>query len=301
MPQLYIDDETWAPKAREALGWVKYHQDHNIYDQSGIDIDFQLPYFPHEPWLDIAKQFDIALELSQPQAGEWVLDLGAGRGWAAKHFALRGCQAVAIDIVSDDQVGLGRSRALMQAAGVTYDTLIADSEQLPFADRSFDLVFCAAALHHTTDLARLLKNIGRVLRPGGRMIAINEPCVPDQSDDEELRQTVLAEELSYGINETRPRLADYRRVLRAAGLHEQLLVTPETYQSTLENMTAWSLELRISSPSAFIQPEPHLPTKVWRILGRRKPMPPYRSQLPQGWIDHLLRERGAAMILLATK
>jgi SAM-dependent methyltransferase len=223
MAYLYVDDEIWQPKAREAVGWVKYHQDHNIYDQAGVDIDFQLPYFPHEPWTDIAQQFDIALAITQPQPGAWVLDIGAGRGWAAKHFAMRGCNAVAVDIVDDDQVGLGRSRALMQQAGVVYDTLIADSERLPFAASSFDLVFCAAALHHTTDLNCLVRNIGRVLKPGGRMIAINEPCVSEHADDAELRRTALAEELSYGINETRPRLKNYRCALHQAGLQEQTI------------------------------------------------------------------------------
>lgn len=294
MPYLFIEDESWQPKAREAQGWVAYHKDRNIYDQTGSDLDFQLPYFPHEPWTDVARQFDIALDLIKPQPGQWVLDVGAGRGWAAKHFALRGCNAVALDIVDDDQVGLGRARALMEQANVVFDTMIADTERLPFAADCFDIVFCAAALHHTTDLGQLIANISRVLRPGGRLVAINEPCIPDDTDDEELRRTALAEELAYGINETRPRLRDYRSVLRVAGLKEQVLVTPESYPLSLEDMEAWSQGLQILPPSA-LESTNRLSDRLLRLFGRPQ------KALRERWIEYLLKERGGSMIMVATK
>lgn len=274
MPHIYINDALWQPKAREAVGWITYHQDHQIYDQTGVEIDFQLPFFPHDPWIDIAHQFNIALELVQPQSGEWVLDVGAGRSWAAKQFAMRGCQAVAVDIVDDDQVGLGRSRALMAQANVVYDALIADSERLPFAANSFDLVFCSAALHHTTNLDRLVGQIGRVLKPGGRMVAINEPCVEDASDDALLRRTVLAEELAYGINETRPRLDDYRRALRVAGLREQRLFPWHAWNMSLDTVRAWANEMGVVAPAA--------PTI-------------------QAWTDAILRQKGGALVMVAQK
>ncbi|NJL06462.1 MAG: hypothetical protein HC911_16470 [Chloroflexaceae bacterium] len=131
MAYLYVDDERWQPLAREAAGWVQYHQDHQMYDQAGSDIDFQTPYFPHDPWITVARNFDIAREIIQPQPGMWVLDVGAGRGWASKHLALAGCNVVAVDITADDQVGLGRAQAIMQQAGTCFDPIIADNENLP--------------------------------------------------------------------------------------------------------------------------------------------------------------------------
>ena len=253
MPYLYVDDEQWRPKAREADGWVRIHKDKGIYDQTGVDIDFRLPYFEEEPWIGVARQFDIALELIRPTPGMRVLDVGAGRGWAAKHLAVRGCRAVAVDVTADDQIGLGRSRALMDEAGVLFDALVADSERLPFADASFDVVFCAAALHHTTDLAALMANIARVLRRGGRLVAINEPCIADEADDEEVRRTHIAEELAYGINETRPRLDDYRRVLSAAGLRETSLFTWQSHGMSRAALAAWSRGLGVPEPSTFLR------------------------------------------------
>jgi SAM-dependent methyltransferase len=295
MPHIYVDDAFWQPKAREAIGWVKYHQDRHIYNQTGVDIDFQLPFFPHDPWIDIAHQFNIALALAKPQPGEWVLDVGAGRSWAAKQFAVRGCHAVAIDIVDDDQVGLGRSRALMQQANVVYDALIADSERLPFAPASFDLVFCSAALHHTTNLEQLMQNISRVLKRGGRMVAINEPCVEDTSDDQLLRRTVLAEELAYGINETRPRLADYRRALRLAGLQEQALFPWHAWHMPHEQVVAWAAGMGVQPPQAVS------PTSAWHTQRLLPWQHDTAEQSTYEWTDAILQQRGGAMLLLATK
>jgi SAM-dependent methyltransferase len=264
-----------------------------MYDQTGVDIDFRSPYHEVDPWREVARQFDIVLERANPRPGEWVLDLGAGRGWAAKHLALRGCQVVAVEIVDDDQVGLGRSRALMQEAGVVYDTMIADSENLPFADASFDMVFGAAVLHHTTDLDLLLRNIGRILRPGGRLVAINEPCIHDASDDAELQRTVLAEELAYGINETRPRLDDYRRALHQAGMQEQDMFAFHAYGLPLESLAAWSRELGILPPAAVIQPED---IALYTQSAAGQPW-----QAPRIWMDYLLRQCGGTLILIATR
>lgn len=301
MAYLYVDDEKWRPKAREALGWVKYHQDRNIYDQSGVDIDFQLPYFPHDPWKDIARQFDIAIELINPQPGAWVLDVGAGRGWGAKHFALRGCQAVAVEINDDDQIGLGRSRAMMKQADVIYDLLIADSENLPFAAGCFDIVFSSAALHHTSHLDQLVAQIARVLRPGGTLIAINEPCLADKHDEAELQRSI-ADERSYGINENHPHLDDYREALRQAGLREQLLFAWHAYGMTVEALTSWSAELNVAPPAAFDRAATSPLTMLWRKWrGRNQPAAAQRWSLPQRWMDNLLRERGGGIILTATK
>jgi len=302
MPLLYVDDERWQPKAREAVGWVEFHKDRGIYDQTGVEIDHMLPYFPEQPWLDIGKMFDVALDLVRPAPGKWVLDVGAGRGWAAKQLAVRGCNAVAIEINPDDQVGLGRSNALMRRTGVPYSAVIGDSENLPFADGAFDVVFSAAALHHTSDLDLLLRNIGRVLRPGGIMVAMNEPCVRDSATSAELERAV-AEELSYGINENHPFLDDYRRALAGAGLGDADIFAWQAYKMPPEAMAEWSAQLGIEPPSAFAPPPPR---QGWfaRLLGRPAPAPaaPAGSVIPpRPWMDHMLRRVGGSIVILARK
>jgi len=228
IPHLYIEDEQWVPKAREAQGWVDYHKERDIYIQPEDAVDLKIPYYPEEPWIGVGHSFDIALKHLSAflKPGMAVLDLGAGRGWAAKQFALRRCQAVALDITDDENIGLGRAWALMKHANVRFDPIIADGERLPLLPESFDLVFCAAALHHTSDLPLFVSNIHRVLRPGGILCAIREPCIAiDQSAERVLRQDA-GPELKHGINEQRPNFLEYWSALRHAGFAETDFLWP---------------------------------------------------------------------------
>jgi SAM-dependent methyltransferase len=243
LPHLYVDDESWSPNAREARGWVEIHKSLGIYEQTGVEIDLQLPYFPEEPWIGVARHFDAALEVAALTGRETVLDLGAGRGWAAKHFALRGCRVVAIDIVADDQVGLGRAWVLMEHSGARFEPVIGDFERLPFREGSFDLVFCAAVLHHSVDLPRLLRSVLRVLKAGGRLVAVNEPCLGAGENEQEVLERDAAQELSFGIKETRPNLGRYWAAFREAGFRNVELVPVDAYGLDDEELERWTRDV----------------------------------------------------------
>ncbi len=96
-------------------------------------------------------------------AGLRVLDLGCGHGMASVVLARRGAKVTAFDL-SAGYVAEARQRA--SANGVTVDFLIADGQNLPFADHSFDRVWGNAILHHL-DLKLAASELHRVLRPGG--------------------------------------------------------------------------------------------------------------------------------------
>ena len=240
MPQLYLNDERWQPKAREAEGWVTFHKNLGIYDVVEDAVDLHIPYCPEEPWISVARSFDVAMRMVELTGKETILDLGAGRGWAAKYFARLGCRVVALDVVADDNVGLGRARALMDHAGVYFDRIIADGENLPLAPDSFDLVFCAAALHHSSHLPELLQQVARVMKPGGRLLAVREPCISIADDEAATLADVAADEMAVGINETRPDLIDYVVALNGAGLTVVRGVTPDTYGMTDSDLAAHS-------------------------------------------------------------
>lgn len=218
LPLLYVNDKNWQSKAIEADGWVICHKNQGIYNVAENAVDLQIPYYPQEPWIQVARSFNAALEHLNLTGNETILDLGAGRGWAAKEFAKRGCQVVALDVVPDENVGLGRARALMDQAGVYFDRLIGDGENLPFLPNTFDIVFCAAALHHATNLLTLFQNIYHVLKPGGRLCAINEPCISVIEDEKAVLTRDATAELEVGTNETRPNLITYHQQLTQAGL-----------------------------------------------------------------------------------
>lgn len=262
MPYLYIDDVQWQPKKREADGWVKIHQEQGIYDQTEGGVDLQLPYYPEPPWLKVARSFDFALDQLQLSGTETILDLGAGRGWAAKQFALRGCRVVAVDIVPDEQVGLGRGQVLMENAGTYFDRLIADMENLPFQPHSFDLVFCCGTLHHSSHLDQLMSNIHRVLKPHGRLCAINEPCLSIFSNPQAELHRSAADELRLGINETRPTIPDYYHHLAAAGLKLLSAIPAHTYGMTEKDLAGYA-QFVGAMPASFIW---HTPLhSLWRL------------------------------------
>lgn len=103
--------------------------------------------------------FDVVAE-SRPAR---VLDVGCGLGQIAERFAKElGAEVHAID-VSARMVELTRARGI--------DARVADVEELPFADGTFDCVFAGWVLYHVPGLERAVSECARVLRPGGRLVA----------------------------------------------------------------------------------------------------------------------------------
>ena len=92
-----------------------------------------------------------------------VLEVGCGWGELAEWIAREtGAEVVAVDL-SPRMVELASERGI--------DASVADVQNLPFADGSFDLVVAAWMLYHVPDLERGLSEIARVLRPGGTFVA----------------------------------------------------------------------------------------------------------------------------------
>ena len=247
LPLLYIDDEKWASKAIEAEGWVSYHKELGIYEVVEDAVDLKIPYYDEEPWITVGTNFDLALKALNLTGNETVLDLGAGRGWAAKQFALKGCKVVALDIVTDQNIGLGRANAIMQNAGVQFDLVIGDGENLPFYPDQFDLIFCSATLHHSSNLDLLFANIAKVLKPGGRFCGVNEPSIPFwQSETDAL--SMSTDELEHGINETRPNLKTYNNAATSNGLNVDLACPVQCVKMSDETVADWAHNLGVELP-----------------------------------------------------
>jgi SAM-dependent methyltransferase len=98
-----------------------------------------------------------------------VLEIGCGLGTDGAQFAKAGANYTGIDL-TQAAVDLAKQRfELFQLPGTFR---IADAERLDFPDNSFDLVYSHGVLHHTPDTARAIREIHRVLRPGGRAVVM---------------------------------------------------------------------------------------------------------------------------------
>jgi ubiquinone/menaquinone biosynthesis C-methylase UbiE len=99
-------------------------------------------------------------------AGKDVLEVGCGTGVHARLLAAAGARVRAVDL-TPTAVELTRRR--LELAGLEADVSEADAEALPFADASFDYVWSWGVVHHSERTDRVLAEIARVLRPGGRL------------------------------------------------------------------------------------------------------------------------------------
>ncbi|MEK6303388.1 MAG: class I SAM-dependent methyltransferase [Acidobacteriota bacterium] len=101
--------------------------------------------------------------------GKRVLDLGCGAGPYSIWFAERGAQVSGLDL-SATMISLALQKATQR--GLQLDLQVADiREPLPFTDAEFDLVLTATALHYADDIAGLFREVARVTKRDGRLLA----------------------------------------------------------------------------------------------------------------------------------
>ena len=105
-------------------------------------------------------------EAADVRAGERVLDVAAGNGNATLAAARRFAEVTSTDYVP---ALLEKGRARARAEGFDVQFRVADAEDLPFADGSFDVVLSTFGAMFTPDHARPAREMLRVVRSGGRI------------------------------------------------------------------------------------------------------------------------------------
>lgn len=98
-----------------------------------------------------------------------VLEIGCGLGTDGAQFAEAGAEYTGVDL-TEAAVDLARKRFELFNLSGKFRT--ADAENLDFPDESFDLVYSHGVLHHTPETAKAIREIHRVLRPGGRAMVM---------------------------------------------------------------------------------------------------------------------------------
>lgn len=111
------------------------------------------------------------IALADPQPGWLALDVATGGGHTALAVAARGALVIALDLTAA-MLRAARDHARSRGA----DGLLwvqADGAHLPLPSASLDLVTCRIALHHFPDPAAALTEWARVLKPGGRLVLVD--------------------------------------------------------------------------------------------------------------------------------
>jgi ubiquinone/menaquinone biosynthesis C-methylase UbiE len=99
-----------------------------------------------------------------------ILDVGSGAGQIAKHLLKYADPQAEVTCSDLSQEMLRRARNRLKDARPRF--VVADLTQLPFADGSFDCVTCGYVLEHLPDPRPGLKELSRVLQPGGRLLLL---------------------------------------------------------------------------------------------------------------------------------
>ncbi len=132
--------------------------------------------------------------LAAPRGDELALDLACGPGTFTRAFAARVRFLYALDLTP---AMLAQARqAATQAGLANLGFACGDANSLPFADSALGLAVCAYSFHHFFDPARPVRELGRVLRPGGRM-AIADIIVPAGADPEQNNRIERARDSSH--------------------------------------------------------------------------------------------------------
>jgi ubiquinone/menaquinone biosynthesis C-methylase UbiE len=105
---------------------------------------------------------------SQRLRGKHLLEIGCGLGFDAIEFMKRGVRVTATDLTPANVDLAARHFAF---AGVTPEALrVEDAFDLSFPDATFDAVYSIGVLGHASDPARMVEEVHRVLKPGGRAL-----------------------------------------------------------------------------------------------------------------------------------
>lgn len=119
--------------------------------------EFGHPDYPAEPAFN--RQLNYAA-----RRGQMALEIGCGMGSVAAVMAQQGLRVTALDL---SMTAVQMTRRRFELMGLEGNILQADGEQLPFPDRTFDLVWSWGVIHHSANTARIVEEIYRVLKPGG--------------------------------------------------------------------------------------------------------------------------------------
>ena len=142
---------------------------------------------------------ETSLTFLRPVEGKVVLDLGGSNGWAVKRLLKEGAaEGYVIDINADN----------LPLPEENLTCVVGNGYHLPFVSNQFDIVFESATLHHFEDVPAVLRQIRRVLKPGGIYLSQGNPPRSEQASEDTDRIMYMEK---FGLIETMPKRSEYTK------------------------------------------------------------------------------------------
>jgi SAM-dependent methyltransferase len=139
-------------------------------------------YVKQTPRLWRSPLNDAVVSRLAPTPGERAIDIGAGMGAGVMAAASTGARITAIEPTPFLRRVL-RLRRLLSRSRSRITVLDAAAEHLSIPDRSIDVAWAVNAMHHWVDPAAAAAELARVLRPGGRILLIDEDFTDPEHPD----------------------------------------------------------------------------------------------------------------------
>jgi ubiquinone/menaquinone biosynthesis C-methylase UbiE len=198
------------------------------------------------------EDLDRLLAWGAARRADRVLDVATGGGHTALAFAGIARRVVAYDLT---EPMLAAARAHVRGRGAaTVEFVAGDAGDLPFRDESFDVVTCRTAAHHFADVAAAVRQIYRVLRPGGSLLLQDILG----HDDAASAAFILEVEKRRDPSHVRSyRAAEWKAFLRAVGL----TVMEDAVIWKLREWNEWTGRMRMTTEArreleAFVRQAP---------------------------------------------
>ncbi|MBI4558351.1 MAG: methyltransferase domain-containing protein [Candidatus Hydrogenedentes bacterium] len=178
--------------------------------------------------------------LSHAQSNWTALDIATGTGHTAFAVAPHVARVAGVDLTPEMLI---EARRLSRRHGVTNVAFgLADARWLPFLDQSFELATCRRAAHHFSDLRRALREMRRVLRPGGRLVVDDRSVPEDDFADALMNELDRLHDESH-VREYRP--SEWTTYLEEAGFCVEMVdpyVKPRPLSSLTNGVSAEYVE-----------------------------------------------------------
>lgn len=246
-----------------------------------------------EPWAEKLIRF------AQPRPGEHVLDVACGTGIVARRITplVAPSRMVAGIDFNPNMVRVARQAAEREGLRIAFRE--GRAEHLPFGNASFDLVTCQFGLMLFDEPSLALREIRRILRPGGRLVLSVWQAMDRHPFYQQLHEASLRR-LGTSVVASVYSLGDSSRLLQllTAGGFQQVQIDPVTITANFpepEEFLTW--ELTIDQSSAPAMREASAASWQAAVAALRADMQPWMEAAMQG--QHLVLDFHAYLVRAA--